>query len=224
MGREGYIKIYRKIWDNPIVTKDPDHLAIWIFLLTEAKYEQQKSLLGGKTVLLNPGQFTIGRQQISTTTKVNESKVQRVLKSFEIEHLIEQQTTSRNRLITIVNWREYQSSEQQNEQQVNNKRTTTEQQLNTPEEGKKERRKEGKNKYNIFRAPAREEVMAYCIERGNSVDVDAFMDFYESKGWMVGKNKMKDWRAAVRNWERSNASKSAKQNERRFDWIDRIEF
>ena len=53
-----------------------------------------------------------------------------------------------------------------------------------------------------FISPDREEVADYCRERNNNVDPDAFIDFYESKHWMIGKNKMSDWRAAVRTWER----------------------
>ena len=53
-----------------------------------------------------------------------------------------------------------------------------------------------------FTAPTVEEVREYCLERGNSVDPDQFVDFYTSKGWKVGKNPMKDWKAAVRTWER----------------------
>ena len=58
------------------------------------------------------------------------------------------------------------------------------------------------NKYNIFIKPTLQEVTDYCKERNNNVDPQRFIDFYESKGWMVGKNKMKDWRACVRTWER----------------------
>ena len=53
-----------------------------------------------------------------------------------------------------------------------------------------------------FRPPQTEEVAAYCAARNNGIDPAAFMDFYESKGWMVGRNKMKNWQAAVRTWER----------------------
>lgn len=53
-----------------------------------------------------------------------------------------------------------------------------------------------------FTPPTLEEVTAYCQERSNNVDPQRFIDFYESKGWMVGKNKMKDWKAAVRTWEK----------------------
>jgi hypothetical protein len=51
--------------------------------------------------------------------------------------------------------------------------------------------------------PTLEEVVAYCKERKNQVDPDKWFDFYQSKGWYVGKNKMRDWRAAVRTWERN---------------------
>jgi hypothetical protein len=50
-----------------------------------------------------------------------------------------------------------------------------------------------------------EEVAEYCAEKGLDVDAERFMDFYESKGWKVGKDTMKDWRAAVRNWARGNS-------------------
>ena len=53
--------------------------------------------------------------------------------------------------------------------------------------------------------PTLEAVREYCKERRNSVDPEKFYDFYASKGWMVGKNKMKDWKAAVRTWERSRS-------------------
>ena len=56
------------------------------------------------------------------------------------------------------------------------------------------------NKY--FNKPTTFEVQDYCTLRNNNIDAEAFIDFYESKGWMVGKNKMKDWKSAVRTWEK----------------------
>lgn len=54
-----------------------------------------------------------------------------------------------------------------------------------------------------FKVPTLEEVRMYCEERKNGVDAQHFIDFYTSKGWMIGKNHMKDWKAAVRTWERN---------------------
>lgn len=53
-----------------------------------------------------------------------------------------------------------------------------------------------------FTPPSLDEVRAYCQERGNNVDAERFVDYYTSNGWHVGKNPMKDWKAAVRTWER----------------------
>ena len=61
-----------------------------------------------------------------------------------------------------------------------------------------------------FVKPTLDEVRAYCRERNNTVDPERFMDFYESNGWKVGKNPMKDWRSAVRNWERSGYNTTTK--------------
>lgn len=61
-----------------------------------------------------------------------------------------------------------------------------------------------KNIKNII-PPSVEMVTEYCQERNNSVDPETFISFYESKGWMIGKNKMKDWQSAVRTWEKSRS-------------------
>lgn len=58
-------------------------------------------------------------------------------------------------------------------------------------------------KRTVFKPPTIEEVRAYCLERGNSVDAERWHNHYSSNGWMVGKTKMVDWKAAVRTWERN---------------------
>lgn len=62
-----------------------------------------------------------------------------------------------------------------------------------------------------FTPPTLEEVRAYCFERGNNVDAERFIDYYTSNGWKVGKNSMKDWKAAVRTWERSDKGNAPKK-------------
>lgn len=58
-----------------------------------------------------------------------------------------------------------------------------------------------------FTPPTLDDVLAYVRERGSDVDPQRFLDFYASKGWMVGKNPMKDWKAAVRTWEKRELEK-----------------
>lgn len=68
-----------------------------------------------------------------------------------------------------------------------------------------------------FVPPSVEEVRAYCLERGNGIDSQYFVDYYDSNGWMVGKTKMKDWKATVRRWEaneRKNGSRAERKEEK----------
>lgn len=128
---EGWIKLYRKTLDNPIITKDSDYLAVWIYLLLNTTHKDYDVLFKGKRITLKRGQLITGRKSIAEKLKIDENKVQRILKTLENEHQIEQQSSNKNRLITIVSWNKYQQDEQQNEQQLNNNRTTIEQQVNT---------------------------------------------------------------------------------------------
>ena len=59
-----------------------------------------------------------------------------------------------------------------------------------------------------FKKPTIVEIDLYCADRQNNVDAYAFFDFYQSKNWMVGKNKMKDWKACIRTWERRETKKT----------------
>ena len=76
------------------------------------------------------------------------------------------------------------------------------------EEPKAKPAKEEPAKRTSFEKPTVEEIAAYCSERKNGIDAQAFFDFYESKGWKVGAVKMKDWRASVRTWEQRHKTES----------------
>ena len=62
----------------------------------------------------------------------------------------------------------------------------------------------GANEEYYFQPPTPAEMIGYCAERGNGLDGEYIWNYYEAKGWMVGKSPMKDWRAAVRTWENSS--------------------
>ena len=67
---------------------------------------------------------------------------------------------------------------------------------------------------NHFVKPSVQEVAEYCRERNNGIDPEEFVAFYESKGWMVGKNRMKDWHAAIITWEKSKKRESPSRKTR----------
>lgn len=66
-----------------------------------------------------------------------------------------------------------------------------------------------------FIKPTLEEVKAYCLARNNSVDADKWFNYYESNGWRVGRNGMKNWKAAIHTWEKSSFVSAAKKEEKR---------
>jgi hypothetical protein len=143
MDNQGYIKLYRKILDNPI-SKKPEYCWLWCILLMKANHKETDIIFNGKKEKIKIGEFITGRKQLSLESGISESKIQRILKYLEIEHQIEQQTNNKFRRILIINYKQYQQSEQQNEQPVNNKRTTSEQPVNT---NKNDNNEKNDNKY-----------------------------------------------------------------------------
>ena len=85
---------------------------------------------------------------------------------------------------------------------------------NTPKSEKKER----------FKAPTVEEVQEYCTERGNNIDAQHFVDYYSARGWMLGKNHIKDWKACVRTWERNDSFKPQKPVQPENVTTDQIDY
>ena len=70
-----------------------------------------------------------------------------------------------------------------------------------------------------FKKPTLEEVQSYCLERNNNINAELFIDYYESNGWKVGKNSMKDWKAAVRTWEKKGSTKVDERQKRIEEWL-----
>ena len=167
MENRGWFKLYRDL--KPVVIKDPDHLAVFIYLLSEAQFKDGKTMFGKKEIILKRGQLIIGREKIvkyyGGKNKLSSSKVQRVLKNLENEQVIEQQTTPYGRLITVINYEYYQDSEQQSEQRVNNEWTTSEQRVNTIKELKnikKEKKEEDLTTYEgVFEKHVKGEMIPY---------------------------------------------------------------
>ena len=136
-------------------------------------------------------------------------------------------TTTRTRkgtIVTIVNYEEYQIEGTTQDTTEDTPQDTTEDIPQDTPHGTSQgtQNKNVKNDKNIqnnnirrnFKPPTLQEVQEYCRERNNKVDAQSFVDFYESKDWMVGKNKMKDWRASVRTWERRETKTPSQTNTR----------
>lgn len=136
MEKNGWVKLHRKMLDNPIIMKDAEHLAVWMYLLLNATHAEYPALFKGKKIMLQPGQLITGRKSIASTLSVNESKVRRILDAFETDQQIDRQRSNQNTLISLKNWEKYQLCDQQNDQPSTNERPTDDQPPTTNKKNK----------------------------------------------------------------------------------------
>lgn len=205
MANEGYIKLYRRMMKWGWYTDTPTK-CVFLHLLFLACYEPCYY----KGVHLEPGQAVSSIRQIATDTGLTVKQVRTAINHLKETQEVAQSPYGKFSVFTVNNYNDYQC-------------TGTDEGKQRAQEGHSEgtlpnikKNKEVKNTpYNPpqgdegvsvskrFVPPTPEEVNTYCLERNNGIDGSEFCDFYTSKGWKVGKNPMKDWKAAVRTWERS---------------------
>jgi len=152
---------------------------------------------------LNPGQMLTSLSKLTVKWGWSDrSKTRRFLELLISDGMVEIECNTNETLLTVANWELYQGGETQNATRMQHGCNTDE----TPYILNKNIRSK-EDSIGRFAPPTLPEVEAYCAERKNSVDPERFINFYTAKGWMVGKNKMKDWKAAVRTWEKGEKPK-----------------
>ncbi|MDQ7094182.1 hypothetical protein REC12_11335 [Desulfosporosinus sp. PR] len=209
----GYIGLFRELLDKPIWQQStPEQKTILVTLLLMANHQEKEWEWKGKKFKAKPGQFvtSLEKIQLKTGKGVTLQNVRTALKRFEKYEFLTDESTKTGRLVTIVNWELYQVKKLRSNKDPNSCLTDDQQTTNsqlTPNNNDNNVKNDKKVISNIFSPPTIEEVQAYCLERNNNVDADKWHNFYSSKGWMVGKNKMKDWKAAVRTWENKDKQK-----------------
>lgn len=131
---QGWIKLHRKILENPIIQK-PNYLALWVVLLLKANHKEKNFMWNGNIILVKEGQMITGRKELSKETSIPESTIEDILKYLERQHQIQQQKTTKYRIITIVNWIKHQDKNSKS----NNNPTTKQQQSDTNKNVKNEK-------------------------------------------------------------------------------------
>lgn len=200
-----FIKLYRKFteweWYSDISTS-----RLFLHLILTVNWTDKK----WQGICIERGSRVASYQVLSTETGLSVKQVRTAIKKLQSTGEVAIKSTNKYSVFTVKNYDLYQAKGKQEagERQAEDKQRAT---TKESKEGKKEKN----NNIKRFTPPTYEQVSTYCKERRNTVNAERFLDFYESKGWMVGKNKMKDWKAAVRNWERSSKqeTKPAKQNQ-----------
>lgn len=221
MGKtKGYIKLFRDIQDNSLWTSSEpfDHRSAWIDLLLLANHKDNKIFSDGDMLEIKRGQFLTSSRKLAERWRWSRVKVERFMSVLESEQMVCRKRATRKAtsgtLVTIVKYDTFQGADEekkpQNEPQTRpHSRPHSDHNKNEEECTKNEK----EIKRGVFTPPSLDQVREYCYERNNNIDPEQFIDFYSSKNWMIGKNKMKDWKAAVRTWERRNKEEHPQKTE-----------
>ena len=206
----GWINLHRCIQEHWI-WQDAHRFKWWVDLLLRASHKDTKVLFDGSLIECKRGQFITSLGKLAEEWMVSRGAVRRFLDALENDTMIARVSTHKMTQITICNYDSYQSVRTtddttngqltiQQTDTINNVdsiTTSSNTSTNSNREG-------GKKTQTKFIPPTLEEVIAYCKERGKGVNPERWYNHYLTVGWMVGRNKMKDWKSSVRKWEDSD--------------------
>jgi hypothetical protein len=178
----GWIKLHRQILEWEWYS-DNNCFRLFLHLLLKANHKEKRF----KGIELKVGSIVTSRDLLARETGLSSQQIRTALTKLISTNEITSVTSSQGTIIQIVSYEKYQvpTNEITNEQPTSNQQSTTN---NNVKNEKK------------FIIPTFNDVLEYCMQNNLDVDGVKFINFYESKGWMVGKNKMKDWKAAIRTW------------------------
>lgn len=235
----GYIKLHRKLLNWEWI-ENPNVLSVFVICLLKANHKANT----WQGIEVPAGSFITSYEKLSAISGLSVRQVRTALDKLKMTGELTSKPTSRYSIISIKNWELYQVNDKQIDKQpdrrVDSPAVTQMTTNKNDKEYKNIRNKEynynplikdnydksyssdflqkshseSSVKKNVFKKPTIEEIKQYCIENNKNVDAESFYNFYESKNWMIGKNKMQKWKAAIATWDRKNKlSKSSEPQE-----------
>lgn len=213
----GFIKLFRNIEQWEWYT-EPNVMRLFIHCLIKANHASKK----WRGVTIHAGSFVTSYSKLAQDLKLSEQNIRTSLKHLKSTGELTLKTTSQYSLISINNWNEYQQFDTRTNIQLTDDQHSVNTRLTTNNNDNNDKNINnnilGQDKK--FKKPSLEEIKNYCLERKNNVDAEKFFNYYESVDWHIGKNKMKNWQACVRNWEkntRSNNNTKQEENTNNYD-------
>ena len=213
----GWIKIARSIQEHWI-WQDAERLKWWLDLLLMANYKDTNKLARTHLITLKSGQFEASTAFLAKRWKRNAQTIIRFLSLLEEEGMITREVVYGSiGIITICNYESYQTTTDTSvyspmdspvyspiDSSVDSPVYSSVDTIKRNKEYKEIKEINQRKARIAFQIPTLEEIKSYIHEKGYSVDAEKFFYFYGSKGWMVGKNKMKNWRMAIATWQKSS--------------------
>ena len=204
---KSWIKLYRKMQDH-WVYKNPNYTNIWLAILWGTNWKQSKVLVHGKLVIVERGEILTSIRTLAQQSHTSEKSVRNFLKHAEVDGMILPKKGTAATHFIVLNYNDLQ------EQQSTEGHTEGTARAQQGHYHKKLRSKEGKNieqtdsvsmRSRAFTPPSFEEVEAFFTSLFRNDLAQPYFDYYTSNGWRVGKNPMKNWQSAARNWIRNEA-------------------
>lgn len=201
-----FIKLYDQIlkWEW---YKNPNTFRLFIHLLLRANYCDLR--FEGRTI--KRGQLVTSLPSLALETGLSVREIRTAIDHLKSTGELTDTSTSKYRVITIVNYDRYQDSDRQVDSQATGERQASDRQATASIE-RIERiesidinnNHHSNRNTSTFIPPTVDQVREYCEERGSFwIDPEQFVDYYQTRGWMLKTGKMKDWKASVRTWERN---------------------
>ena len=205
---KGFMRISRDKLDSWCWRGNMNKNYLMMYLLVKANFKDEPF----ETIIVKRGQLVFSYDRLSLETGMPLQTLRTTLRDLEKTNQITTKSTRKWSLLTICEYDSWQeNSDKSNTQSVTQTDTQTDTNIINKEiqELKEENKRlkeeltnvSKKKASSVFVPPSIEEVDAYVKEHGYHFSAEHFVSFYASKGWMVGKNKMKDWKMACRTWE-----------------------
>jgi hypothetical protein len=206
----GWIKLHRSIKDHWLYTENRvfSKFEAWNDILLSVNFADAKQVIKGKIYNIKRGESTMSLDTWAKRWNWDKSKVRRFLTLLQSDGMIVLVSDNITTHLTVCNYASYQDERNASETPMKRKRNAEEIQM-TPI---KEEEEEQEQKESKFKKPTIEEISLYMEEQGMNNIAERFYNHYEAKGWMIGKNKMKDWRASVRTWKDGNLKTTTTMN------------
>ena len=180
MINNGYIKIHRKILDSSVFSRST-YLHVWLYVLLSVNHTKKSLIFNNKKIDVLPGQFITSRLKIADATQIAPTTVENILEYLVNEQQIGQQKTTKYRIISVINWKDYQIDGTQNGQQADNKPTTNGQQADTNKKAKNDKNEDNEKNINIYTS-----------------DFEIFWKSYPHRDSDPKKKAFDEWKKAIR--------------------------
>jgi len=188
---EGYIFLHRKTQKHWVFERS-EYLKAWIQMLFDATHQDYEVLVGNQLVRLKRGQFIFGRKAFAKKTGLSERSVRTLINRLKKSQMIDQQTTNKFSIISILNYDDYQTGVHQ----TSSKRPTGDQQATT--------NNNNNNNNNISAAPKLLEVEQYFHDKNCLELAEEFFEYWSEREWKKNGKPLARWRSNAATWIRNN--------------------